>query len=419
MRISHLVFVLTLSLILTTNLQAGDWPTFRGPEGNGISTDKNFPAEWGPDKNVKWRVKLPHPANGSPVVSDGRVYLTYSSKDGSERTLACYDRTNGDEIWAKTVKAPAEEKTHQTNPYSGSTPAVQGDRIVVWHGSGGLFCYDTTGKKLWENQLGKVTHMWGYGSSPVIHDGRVFLNFGPGATTFMVGVDLANGETIWKQDEAGGNDTQDGNRYIGSWSTPVIADVDGESQVVCVMPTRVVSYRPENGEIIWTVSGVSSPRGDLCYTSPVIKGKLAIIMAGYKGPSFAFEMGGKGDITDEKVIWREEEKQPQRIGCGIIQGDYIYMANDGPSTAQCININTGESVWETRFGAGHWASTVYADGKVYSTNQNGTTNVYEATPEEFKLISKNELNETCNSTPALSDGDIFIQTYEALYCISK
>ncbi len=419
MRVPHFSAMLVLLLFVSVNSEAADWPSFRGPSGDGLSVEKNLPTEWDSDKNIKWRTKLPSPANGSPVVADGRVYVTYSSKGGSKRTLACYDRSNGKELWTKTVNAPASEKTHKTNPYSGTTPAIVGNRIVVWHGSAGLFCYDSTGKKLWKNDLGKVTHIWGYGSSPVIHEGRIFLNFGPGANTFMAGIDLKTGDTIWKQDEAGGSDTQVGSRYVGSWSTPVIANVNGEAQVVCVMPKRVVSYQPETGDIIWTVSGVPSPRGDLCYTSPMIKGNLAIILAGYKGPAFAFEMGGKGDITKEKQLWRFEKKQPQRIGSGIIQGDYLYMANDGPSTAQCINIKTGKSVWRSRFSAGHWASTVYADGKVYSTNQDGVTNVYEANPKEFKLISKNELKETCNSTPALSDGEIFIQTHEALYCISN
>jgi len=405
--------------------KAGDWPAFRGPDGNGISVEKNVPTEWGPKKNIKWRFKLPGMGNSSPIVSNGRVFLTCATEQGSKRSLFCFDRKSGEALWVKSVEFNGNEATHKTNPYAGSSPVANGKRVVVWHGNAGLFCYDFAGKELWQQNPGSVQHTWGYGSSPIIHGQKIIMNVGPGAETALVALDLNSGDILWKTDEPGGandrDDRGDGLNpgYIGSWSTPVVTKVEGEDQIVCIMPTRVVGYEPEDGQIIWSCDGMPSPRGNLVYTSPIISSDLCVALGGFKGPALAFKMGGVGDITKSNRLWREAEKQPQRIGSGVILGDHLFTANAGPGTAQCIEVKTGKIVWENRLGGDCWGSLISVNGLLYVTDQNGTTTVFKPSTEKFDLVADNRLNEPSNATPAFSDGEIFIRTDQAIYCISE
>src|SRR5690606_26331834 len=149
---------------------AEDWPAFRGPNGDGTADASGLPVEWGPDRNIKWKVPLPEPANSSPIVSNGRVFVTYAEDRGQQRHLVCFDRQTGEQLWKASVPFANVEETHETNPYCGSTPVADGERVVVWHGSAGMHCYDFDGNPLWSQDLGEFHHMWGYGSSPIIHD---------------------------------------------------------------------------------------------------------------------------------------------------------------------------------------------------------------------------------------------------------
>ncbi|GAB4163053.1 MAG: hypothetical protein Tsb009_39770 [Planctomycetaceae bacterium] len=398
---------------------AGDWSGFRGPHGTGIAQETALPTEWSKTKNVKWRMPLPGPGNSSPIVSNGRVFITCAEENGTKRNLYCLDRKTGKPLWVQTVVYEKPEKMHKTNPYCGSTPAADGKRVVVWHGSAGLFCYDFSGKELWKADLGEFTHIWGYGSSPVLHDEKIYLNCGPGKRTFLIAIDLNTGKELWKKDEPGGADTRNP-RMVGSWSTPVIAKVNGEFQVICSMPTRVVAYQPDSGKILWTLDGLRGPNGDLVYTSPLISGNIGVTMSGYTGPIVAFKLGGRGNVTKTNTLWKSKGKQPQRIGSGVIIGQHIFMANAGPGTAQCFDLKTGNVKWQTRLAAAaHWGSLCYVDNKLYVTNQAGTTFVFHPNPDEFELIARNSLGEPSNSTPAFSNGEIFLRTSKAIYCISK
>ena len=414
---TRITLTIICALGFTSLLPAGDWPAFRGPKSDGISTEKGVPNAWAPDKNIKWKVALPDRGNSSPIVSNGRVFVTCAQNKGGSRSLYCFDRKDGKQLWVKTVAFQPNEITHGTNPYCGSTPVTDGSKVVVFHGSAGLYCYDFDGKDLWNVDLGKVTHIWGYGTSPILHDGKVLLNFGPGKQTFMVAVSLEDGSIAWKTDEPGGNDDRKG-RMIGSWSTPMIVKVGDEDQIVCSMPKRVVAYSPADGSILWTVDGLPSDRGDLVYTSVITSGDFGVAMGGYKGPSLGFKLGGKGDVTESNRAWHEKNNQPQRIGSGVIVGDHIYMANAGPGTYQCLELKTGKTVWEKRMSGDHWGSLIHVDGKLYVTNQQGVTRILAPNPAKFELIAENSLGEPSNATPAFSDGEIFLRTDKALYCVA-
>src|SRR5260370_426993 len=230
--------------------RAGDWPSFRGPNGDGVSPEKHVPLRWGPTENIKWKMPLPAPGNSSPIVSKGRVFLTCATDHGKNRGLYCYDRKTGALLWSQIVPYAEPDPTHDTNPYCGSSPAADGERVVVWHGSTGLYCYDYAGKPLWSRDLGVFKQIWGYGSSPVFHEDKIILNCGPGERTFVTAIDKRDGKTIWQMDEQGGASGEKGAaEWIGSWSTPVITRVDGRDQILVTLPDHLNAYRPEDGAI--------------------------------------------------------------------------------------------------------------------------------------------------------------------------
>ena len=357
--------------------------------------------------------------NGSPIVSDGRVFAISAEDEGHQRHLHCFQANDGSEKWVRTVEFGATMPTHKTNQYGGTTPAADGHRVVVWHASAGLYCYDFEGNELWNRGVGEFRHDWGYGTSPVLHDGRVILHSGPGQEVFVAAFDLNSGDELWKTVEPVENDgvKNAAGKYQGSWSTPVITSVGDRTVAVCSMATRVNGYDLHTGEIVFTCDGLRGERGDLAYSSPVIAGDICVAMGGYKGPAFGFRMAGAGNITDEQRLWRKDKQNPQRIGSGVAVDGYVYLANAGPNTIECIDPETGESLWQKRSAGGaHWGSLVYADGRFYTTDQNGTTSVFRPNPEQFEAIATNQLGEPGNSTPAVTDDAIFLRTFAHLYC---
>ena len=395
---------------------AEEWPAFRGARGDGISSEKNVPLRWGPDENIKWKTLLPGPGNSSPIVSGNRVFLTCATDAGEHRGLYCYDRKTGDLLWARVVSYSGKDLTHDTNPYCGSSPAADGKHLVVWHGSAGLYCYDYQGKELWSRDLGAFKHIWGYGSSPVFLGEKIVLNCGPGERTFVTAINVQDGGTIWHKDEPGGSSGEKGpTEWLGSWSTPVVAKIDGREQILVSLPYHVNAYDPADGKIVWSCDGLDK----LVYTSPLVGDGIAVAMGGYHGPALGLKLGGSGNVTETNRLWLTTKKNPQRIGSGVIIGRYLYMANE-QHIAQCIEVETGHVIWETRMPEGAiWASLVLVGDRAYVTNQNGTTVVFRPNPEKFELLAENSLGEPSNSTLAVSNGEIFLRTFEHLYCIGE
>jgi outer membrane protein assembly factor BamB len=299
--------------------------------------------------------------------------------------------------------------------------------VVVWHDSAGLFCYDFEGKELWSRDLGEFYHYWGHGSSPVISNGKVLLNCGPGTSIFMTALDLETGKTLWKTDEAqdldparvakGFGDKNKAGKPAGSWSTPVVV----QDQVICAQPTRVVAYDLATGAIVWWVDGLRFGKGDLSYSSPLLAGELCLVFGGYNGPRIGLRPGGKRDMTATGRLWRKDDPgNLQSIGSGVFIDGYAYIPFDLPGAIECIDPKTGETLWRERWqGAGFWGSIAVAGGLGYVTDQAGKTCVFKPSPKGFELVAANDLGEKTNATPAISDGQIFLRTRKSLFCIAE
>jgi len=414
MRASRFLLALTGFFLASSLTRAENWPAWRGPTGQGLSTETSLPTEWSPSKNVKWKIALPDSGNSTPIVWGDKIFLTQSTEKGKKRSLWCLNRADGSKLWEKAVSFDGQEPKHDTNTYCAASPVTDGERIVVSHGSAGVYCYDFTGKELWHRELGSCRHIWGNASSPVLYKNLAILNFGPNAKTFLLAMDLSDGTDAWKVAAEGKKESD----FFGSWSTPVLAEVKGRTELVMTWPGVVKAYNPENGSLLWGCTGLEKDKSAdrLTYASPLISTDGIVAAAGYGGPAIGIKPGGIGDITASHRLWRTPSN-PQRIGSGVIAGEHAYLVNE-PGLA-CIELKTGKELWTKPIREGVWGSIVLADGKLYVASQKGVAFVIEAKPE-LKVLAQNALDgATTRASLAPSQGCILIRTYKNLWCIGK
>jgi outer membrane protein assembly factor BamB len=392
---------------------AGNWPGWRGPDGNGLSPEDEVPLTWSRTDNVRWKTPLPEPGHSSPVVWDNRVILTQALENGKRRAVVCFDRSDGKLLWQKETPFEGKESIHKTSTYCAATPVTDGERIIASLGSAGMVCYDFAGKEHWRKDLGKLEHIWGNASSPILYGDLAILWCGPGERQFLLAVNKADGKTVWEHPEPGGSAGADGN-WIGSWTTPLIARVGDHDELILGVPEKVKGFDPKTGTESWSCAGL----GKLVYTSPVISADgVVVAMGGFHGPALAVKAGGKGDVTKTNRLWQHTTKNPQRIGSPVLVGEHAYILNE-QGLAQCLDVHTGEDLWK-KDGVSKtptWGSMVSAAGRLYVTDQAGDTYVLAASPR-FDLLAKNSLEETVMATPAIAGGEIFIRTHQHLWCI--
>jgi outer membrane protein assembly factor BamB len=367
-------------------------------------------------------------------VWEDKVYLTQPLNETNERTIICFSLKDGKQIWQKGVQFAKEESTHRTNHYCSPSPVTDGERVIVWFGSAGLFCYDMDGNELWRRDLGPIEHMWGYGTSPILHGEICILNFGPGNREMLLGLDRRTGKDIWKVDPIGlENETRlsgsenDGNAKSkaddppskmlrGSWGTPVLTE---EGTLVVNHPRRISGYDVNSGKLIWTCGGF----GPLAYSSPIISSDNIVVLGGYFGGSLGLKPGGSGDITNTHRLWHKP-RDGSWLGTGVEVDGHIYVS-DMNGIFYCIDAKTGDEKWKKRLSVADgkgttWGSaTLTGDGLIYQLMQNGDTFIIRPSVDGFDQVARNTLAESSNSTIVVSGGKILIRTFETLWCIAK
>lgn len=406
---------------LLTSVCAANWPSWRGnTAGTGISSETDLPLKWSATENVKWKTPLPEAGNSTPIVWGDRVFVTQAS--GDRRLVMAFDRRDGKALWEAGPTWTEKEPSHKTNTLCSASPATDGERVFASFGSAGLYAFDLSGRELWRAAIGKVDHEWGYAISPVVFGDLCFLANGAGSNWWLAAFDKKTGKEAWRVkgpsvDAAERTDGFAGNRdgMVGSWSTPVVVQASGRDELVMTWPEKMVAYDPKTGRELWRASGMNP----LLYTSPVPGKDLIIGSGGYGGTTIAIKPGGSGDVTTSQRVW-QKIRDKQRIGSGVIKDGYMYILNT-PGTAQCVDLATGEQVWEERVGntgkSQSWSSMVLSGDRIYVLNQGSDTVVLKASPK-FELLALNSLGDgLTNSSHAISNGDIFIRTHKHLWCI--
>jgi outer membrane protein assembly factor BamB len=410
---------IAIGILNAAEIQPTDWPTWRGPL-SGAPKHTDAPLTWSDTENVKWKTPLDEPGNSSPIVVAGRVFITSANEDGSRRALIAFDAETGKPLWRQERPAKAKELTHETNPYGAASPATDGKRVYVWHGSAGVAAYDFDGKELWTADLGEFTHIWGYAASPIVVDGKVILSCGPGIRAFLIALDAETGAEVWRR-ELPEAQSKDEKEFKGSWSTPTLLagkNAEDPAQILLSLPKELRAFSAANGENLWTCKGL----GDLAYTSVLLSGHeppIAVAMSGFHGPALACRLGGTGDITGEARLWLHDEKNPQRVGSGAIVGDHVYILNEN-GIAWCIELATGKKLWEERISAPSWSTLAHVDGRLYVSNMQGETLVLKPNPAKCEVIATNKVaGELTRASLAFAGDRVFQRTYKHLYCFEE
>ena len=418
--------VLTLALLGWLPLvgSANDWPTWRGPGGDGKLPDEaSYPEEWSADDGMAWKVSLPAPGNSSAIVSDGHLFLTVAENGGRTRSLLCFATEDGTLKWSQSVDYGKEDITHKTNPYCAASPVTDGSLVYAWHGNGGLLAYDFEGNERWRQDLGTdYEHQWGpNAASPVLVGDVLLVSAGPGVATRLIAVDKLTGEMLWKQElpEAASESAKD---FRGSWATPLIVETGKAREALIGFPGFVGAFALDSGAERWRITGLS----DLCYTNVVSGGGRAAYLCGYGGPGIGFrlpEPGESGDLTESHRLWadppRGQNQNPQRIGSGQVVGDHLYLLNE-PGVIQCLEMATGKSAWKERLSRRKsWSSMNLVGGRLYINDVAGTTFVVAPDPGGLNLLATNELGAGLhtNASLAFAGGRIFLRTDTVLFAI--
>ena len=396
-------------------LSAGNWPQWRGPRGTGISEERGLPTQWSATENVAWKVPLPDRGNSTPIVWGDKVFITAAIEKQNKRGLMCFNRADGKLLWEQYVTYEEKEPTHSTNPYCSASPVTDGQCIVAWYGSVGMAAYDFAGKELWRRDLGKFEHVWGNAASPILHGDLVINSCGPGLTAYLIALDKRTGKDVWKR-ELPNAQSKKVEQFYGSWSTPVLRETATRKELLLSLPLQLQAFDPDTGNDLWSCRGLT----DLVYTSPLVGDDAVVAMSGYGGAAIGVRVGSsdKDDVTDSQRLWRVE-RNPQRVGSGVVVGEHVYILNE-TGVAYCMELKTGKNLREERLGSKTWASMAYADGRLYIIQESGETLVLEP-GTELKVIAKNPLErgDLTRGSLAFSDGQIFIRTYQKLYCIGE
>ena len=418
---------------------AENWPAWRGPDGNGICHETKLPLQWGANQNVRWRVPLPGPGNSTPVVWGKRVFITQAIPNESRRSVMCFDRRDGRLVWQAGTVWTEKDSGGSANPPCTPSPVTDGERVVAWFGSAGVFCFDMRGRELWRRDLGRQTHGWGYASSPVLHRNLCLLNFGPGERSFLIALDKRTGATLWRYDvppiaadakwEDFGGDLKDWKRLgsptmpevTGSCATPVVVRAAKRDELVVALPLRVVALAPRTGEPLWSCDGLNTG----AYSSPFVgDGVVGVTGSGLRNAAMVIRPGGRGDISATHRLWHLSPPGSKScIGSGVISRGHLYQVTT-MGFAQCLDLQTGRTLWEERLtGSGarnaSWSSPVLAGDRLYVPNQNADVFVLRASPQ-FQCLATNSIGgEQMNASLAVSDGDVFLRTHKHLWRISE
>jgi len=417
-------FAIQTCLALLPVASGANWPGWRGPEGSGVTPEKKLPLQWSATENVRWKIELPERGNSTPTAWGNRIFVTQPIEKENRRTLMCLDRRGGKLLWQKGTTWKEKEETHETNPYCSSSPVTDGQRVIVWFGSAGVFCYDFEGEELWKRDLGKQEHEWGYGSSPLLYQDLCILYHGPGPGAYLIALDKTSGKTIWKVDDppiqkrprTDGFKGREEGGIVGSFASPLLVKTKARQELIMTYPQLICGFDPRTGKELWRCDGLN----ELIYASPLASDGVVVGMGGFSGNTVAVKAGSNGDVTGTERLW-QNVRTKTGIGSGVIRDGHIYILNSG-GIAECIELKTGKTIWNERVkGKGpksdSWSSMVLAEDNIYILNQSSDTVVLKASPK-FEILAVNALeNELSNASHAVSDGEIFIRTHKHLWCI--
>ena len=400
-----------------------DWPQFLGPKGNGYSDAVNLPLHWNETENVAWKTLIHDRGWSSPVILGNQIWLTTATLDGHRLYALCLDRETGKILKdLKLFDVEQPQHCHPFNSYASPTPVIEPGRIYITFGSAGTACIDTRSfQVLWERHDIECNHFHGAGSSPILFQDLLFMNFDGSDHQFVVALDKQSGKTVWMtkrsidfQDlDSNGKPAAEGD-FRKAYSTPHLAVINGKPELISLGSRAAYGYNPYDGRELWRVE----ERGQYSASSrPAVGlGKIFFTTGFNIGQLFAVRQGGQGVITESHVAWKVKRGVSNKPSILLI-GDLLYMISDA-GIASCIEAETGKVLWQERIGGEFSASPAYADGKIWLFSEEGKTTVI--TPgKTFQLLAENQLGDGFMASPAIVDRSLFLRTRTHMYRIEK
>ena len=412
-----------LFLLVYQPVSAENWPGWRGPRGDGTSSEQHLPKNWSATENVAWKIPLPGTGHASPIVWGERVFILSAVPESTERLLICLNRNSGETIWKRTVMKARLEKIHRLNSYASSTPVTDGhliyvtffeaeDREVVapnvgssrliYPGKMVVAAYDFNGSQKWVSKPGEFISAHGFSSSPVLYKNLVIVNGDHDGNSYLVALDQNNGDIVWKVPRE---------NHTRSYCTPIIREIEGRTQMLLSGSLSVASYDPGNGSQHWKIEGPT----EQFVASLVYSHELVFVTAGYpEHHILAIRPDGSGNVTDTHIQWRNT-RGASYVPSPVILDNYFLIVSDA-GIASCFDAKTGSRHWMKRMGRRYSASLVTAGKWVYFLSDYGITTVIKP-GKTYDEIAINALEEHCFASPAISQGQLFVRGEQNLYCI--
>ena len=415
---NRVVIALILIMNIFDSAIADNWPQWRGPSLDGISQEKRLPLLWNRKRNITWELVLPSFSGSTPIVWDESIFLNVAA--GSDLYLWCINRNNGELKWKKFLGS-GNVKNRKHN-MSSPSPVTDGKSVFVMTGTGVLKGFDFNGNPLWTRDIpkdyGQLGMNFGYGSSPLLYRESLYIQVLHGMFTddpsYVLRINSKNGQTIWKKERK----TDAVHESPDSYSTPTVANTDRGTELIVTGGDCVTGHNLENGKELWRVNGFNpnNSRNYRVVASPVAMKDLVYVPTRVR-PLIAIRPGGTGDVTESHSVWKFQNGPD--VPTPVVDNTYFYSVSDN-GVMWCLDAKSGKRIWGgNRLKPGTYtASPVLADGKIYISNEDGLTTVIKTGPT-FKILAENPLNDYCLSSPAISDGQIFIRTAERLFCIGQ
>lgn len=431
----RIVILVPLIAVLAGVASAENWPQWRGPAGNGISRERGIATHWSRTRNVAWRAELPGPGGATPVIWDDRIFVTSSDgpEDGADLLLLCYS-TSGEELWRQTVGTGNKNARAIEGNSASPSPSTDGEHVWCFFGTGVLACYDLDGNEVWKSNLqeryGRFDIQFGMTSTPVLHGDSLYVQLihgtwgGPYKVGKVVRLDKRTGEEIWAVDRP--SDATDECKH--SYASAFLYDNGGTRFLVTHGADCTVAYDLDTGRELGRVGGLNGPtelnRNQYDNTlrfvaSPASSEGVVVIPTAKAGPLVAVNVRDDltGDLTrrPEAVRW-VYPKSPD-VSIPLIVDGLVYVVMK-PGQVFCLDLATGqEQYYERIHNAEHRASPVYADGHVYVCSRDGICTVLKA-GRRFEVVAENDIgNEPITASPAISNGTLYLRSYDALYAI--
>jgi outer membrane protein assembly factor BamB len=410
------LFLIVLLLCPTVRLTADNWPQWRGPLLNGLSHETNLPVRWSRTEGVTWTLPLPAWSGSTPIVWDDRIFLNVA--EGPSTFLWCVNREDGTVRW----KRPIAGGNKQIRKQNTSTPSPVTDGTGVWimSGTGVLKAFDFDGNERWARDLqreyGPFGQLYGYGSSPLLFEDSLYVQVLHGSHTeapsYLVRINKADGKTVWRAERRTGAQQESPDAY----TTPALLRTGTHAEIVVSGADVVTGNDASTGAEIWRAEGLNPTRDGIyrIVASPFVQDGI-IYAPSRERPLLALRSGGRGDVSSSHVLWKFMNGPD--VPMPVTDGKYFYVINDR-GIMWCLDAKAGTPLYERQRlrSSTYTGSPVLADGKIYITDEDGVTSVIQAGPK-FAVLAENDLDEYTLSSPAVSDGQIFIRTDKRLYAI--